>query len=85
MKTAKLLLIAASLLCHSAFAEELCTSKTSLGTIVGHGSTYLAAKEDASNRCFEKHVAAYEAKRGALSEEKGMDIIDHCANIECQN
>lgn len=85
MNTAKLVLIVASLLCHSAFAEEVCKAKTSIGTIVGHGSTELSAKEDASNRCFQRHIAAYESQRGAIDDDKGMDVIDHCANIECQN
>ena len=76
-------LIIASLLCHSAFADEVCKAQTSLGTIVGHGATLTAAQADAANRCFDKHVAVFEAKRGAVSEDRGMDIIDHCANIEC--
>ncbi len=84
MTTVKLALIAISLLCSSAFADEICKAQTSLGTIVGHGSNALAAKADASNRCFDRHMAAFEGNRGTASEEKGLDIIDHCANIECK-
>ena len=84
MTSIKLALIAISLLCSSAFADEICKAQTSLGPIVGHGATALAAKADASNRCFDRHMAAYEGNRGVATESKGLDIIDHCANIECK-
>ncbi len=54
-----------------------------IGTVVGQGTNPTEAFKDAAEKCFDRRVASYEALRGPIDEERGMMMIDSCANISC--
>lgn len=60
-------------------------SSGDIGSIIGHGSTHEEAYADAAEKCFDQRVAMYTASRGSLTEDRGLDFIDSCINIQCEN
>lgn len=53
-----------------------------VGTIKTVAATKSKAFVKAGNECFDRRVALYEFKRGQISEERMLDIIDSCANLK---
>lgn len=53
-----------------------------VGIIKVEGNTKKEAYEKAATECFDRRVALYEKYRGPISNERGLDIIDSCVNIQ---
>lgn len=54
-----------------------------IGTIKGYGASIHKARSQASLVCFDRRADLAE-KRGPLTDEMGLDIIDSCTNIRCK-
>lgn len=53
-----------------------------VGTIHIKAENKPKAFQLAANECFNRRVALFELKRGPISEERMLDIIDSCANLK---
>lgn len=52
-----------------------------IGSIVGVGSSFEEAFEDAATKCFERRVAS---RGGMPDEDTALELINICANIKCE-
>lgn len=69
---------------HAAEKKVCKVATNDIGTIVGRGSSFDAAFEDAATQCFERRQKLYTMKKGGtVDEESGLVMIDMCANIRC--
>lgn len=60
-----------------------CRYISGYGEVTGRGSSKSEAFRDAANKCFDQQVSLSEQRGIQITEERGLDIIDACANIQC--
>ncbi len=91
MKNLTLIILSMIAFTSASFASERSPNNTAtctysagdIGTIKGHGANIHKARSQASLVCFDLRADLAE-KRGALTDQMGLDIIDSCANIRCK-
>lgn len=66
-------------------ATTTCKIKTDLGEITGVGTNIHEARSRASEICFDRRLAQYEALRGGTPGGEQADLlIESCVNIRCR-